>query len=128
QIEVWPGRESSEAEVPAEALRLKGTLSADKAERIRHVIRRKWLARHTVPEKRPLDRKELQAMEQLPHVARIVPSVFVAGRVYYDERPGEQVYGYAADQQDQAMRDRLVAGEYFTSESAREVLVHEFLL
>jgi putative ABC transport system permease protein len=125
QIEVYPGRGSPEERVPKEKLKIEGTMSAEKRERIKQAIIREWNRSQHRPTV-PIDGKMLRTLERLPHVAAVEPEVAQGATLLWEGQVvNGQVRGMSARHEDVA--ELVVAGRPFADNSSREILIHEYL-
>jgi putative ABC transport system permease protein len=125
QIEVYPGQGRPESRIPKDKLDIDPSLSADKRDRIKQAIVRQWNRSHYRP-RVPLTGEMLRTLERLPHVAAVEPDVsqrcmFLLG----DQAAVGSVWGLSTRHEDVA--ELVVAGHPFSSNSGREILIHEYL-
>jgi putative ABC transport system permease protein len=125
QIAVWPGTGVREDAIPPERLYVNAAMSAAKRERIRQAIIHRW----------PVGRREIQlrpdrvrSLADIPHVRAVVPFVQKLCQVQIQGRAPAIVLAFAAGADNLHFRNRIVAGDYFSSDRERSVVVSEYLL
>ncbi len=128
QVDVWPGYEARDGDVPAEDLKIEGAMSEAKRARLRQALLRRWRQRHPGRTYRPLTRDRVAELEALPHVERVVPRLQQDFRAVWGGRKAVDVVGLASAADNAHLRGRLVAGDFLPSDGGRDVVVHEFLL
>jgi putative ABC transport system permease protein len=126
QIDVYPVF-SSKVKVPAEKLKVEGTMSAARRQRLQQAIRRDWEEHHAPESGIRLTKERLRDLAALEHVRSVEPVNQQYGRVILKDRM-EYVHTLAARPDDKYFHNRLVAGTSFSSSSAAEVLVTELCL
>jgi len=126
RVEVYPSYSAEEADIPAEALRIEGEVSDEKRERLRQAIVLRWPREHNRP-RVVIDQPRLSQIEALPHVQRVVPSIYERGLVKRGDKTESAVaVGSVAD--DAQLAERMVAGQVFSDNDEAGVLVNEYLL
>ncbi len=128
QIEVLPNYEADPANLPPEALDVKGEMSEAKRERLRQVVLRRW--NQDKPVRRPstpLTRERIQAIATLDHVEAVAPRTPQGSQVVWNSK-NYTVFTYPTAWDNQRVLSRLVAGEGFPTPTGAWVLVHEYLL
>jgi putative ABC transport system permease protein len=124
-IEIWPQYNAPEDEVPLEAVKPQGEMSAARRKRIRKMLIRQWQQDHQ-RERTGITRERLNELIALPHVGQVIPEASAYGwAVHGNSEVQASFVGVPAD--NNVMRERVVAGEAFASNSDDGVLVHEFL-
>jgi putative ABC transport system permease protein len=127
QVLVWPRYEAREQDIPPEDLQVKGTMSDAKRARLRQAIIRRWQAHGGRPRRAALlTRERVGALSALPHVESVVPPRQPC-RATLDSK-NRDVLSLAATADNDTLRDRLVAGEYFSSDDGHSAVVGEYLL
>jgi putative ABC transport system permease protein len=127
KIQVYTSYQAEEKDVPVSELEVTGEMSDEKRERIRQAKVRRWSSRNVRKPQTPLTRERLRAIEQLEHVESVTPYIQRDGRTSLGGKT-EDILSAGAPLGDTSYAKRLVAGEYFRSVDAQEVLVSEFLL
>lgn len=127
QVSVRPGPGKVEAEMPPDALDVKGDLSDAKRARIRKALIRDWARRHNARPRVPLDRRRLGVLARLPHVESVTPFVHQPCRVTFHGKTLD-VDCFSAAPDNRPLRQRVAAGEFLPAPAGRSVVVHEFLL
>jgi putative ABC transport system permease protein len=125
QIMVWPGSGVREAAIPRETLEVHGPMSTAKRRRIRRAII------HRQPSRRgriQLNRERVQSLTKIPHVQSAVPFIKEHCRVSMKDHALGDVTCFAANADNQHFRNRIVAGDYFHSDTGHSVVVSEYLL
>jgi putative ABC transport system permease protein len=125
QIAVWPGSGVREETIPKEKLRVTGPMSYAKRQRIRRAIIHRWRKRGRGAQLTP---ERVQQIARLDHVRSVVPFIQQGVEVQMKGESPLTVLSFAASADNLHFRNRLVAGDYFTSDSERGVLVSEYLL
>jgi putative ABC transport system permease protein len=127
QIQVNSGYKAKESSIPSEELIIKGTMSEAKRERLRKAVLRWWSRRNIHHPVVPLTKERLDALEQIEHVEKLLPFVFQGCRAFLGEKNWE-VTSCASPATNTHLRARIVAGEFFESDTEEAVVVHEYLL
>jgi putative ABC transport system permease protein len=125
RIEIWPSYYPSEDEIPRDEIEPQGQMSPAKRERIRKMLVRQWQQDHQ-RERRGITRERLTELESMDHVAQVVPDVFQFGWSVLGEREAETSF-VAVPADNVVLRERVVAGSIFPTNSDEGVLIHEFL-
>jgi putative ABC transport system permease protein len=125
QVIVWPGSGVREKDIPADKLKVKGSMSEAKRERIRQAIIHRWPRKYRGVQ---LNRKRLSSLMQIRHVQRAVPLIQRRCQAAFEGHPSQAVIAFAADADNQHFRNRIVAGDYLSSDNDRSVVVSEYLL
>jgi putative ABC transport system permease protein len=121
------GLEGDRAGVPEEVVALPGELSEARRERLRDAAALRWKRRNPVKPPRPLKRESLAELAGIAHVISITPEVGGFGRAYLADQSVEvDLYGVRAGHR--RIPERIDLGSEFSSDEAREVLVHEYTL
>lgn len=123
QIEVYPKYESS----PSEKVEVPGEMSEEKRERLRQQILRQGPRDPERVEGVRLTPDQLQRLREIAHVKAVVPSVFLNGRVIFNQKV-EQVSMHSALPDHPGLRARIVAGEFLRAADGDAVVVTEYLL
>jgi putative ABC transport system permease protein len=127
RIDVRPEWGSKESDIPADELRVTGTMDDAKSARIhKALVERKTRYSGGGP-RTPLTRERLQALAGIEHVASVVPSIGLFGWATFNGHT-EPSGASSAVPENAAMRRRVVAGRFFDAADERAVLVNEFLL
>ena len=125
RITLWGGV-SSEPEVPAAELEVKGDMDDAKRERLQSVLRRRLAWKYGRP-KSPLTLERLKELARLDHVVSVFPDLYAAGRVILDKKAEDvQCTGIPADESH--YRNRLIAGDFLPNNEGKGVVVNEYLL
>jgi putative ABC transport system permease protein len=125
QIMVWPGSGVREADIPPDRLRVSGPMSEAKRLRLKRAIIHRWPDRARGIQ---LNQRRVEALARLPHVESVVPLVQKYCQVSLNGSPPLTVIAFAANADNPHFRNRIVAGDYFYSDTGREVVVSEYLL
>ena len=109
--------------IPPDVLAVPGEMSDARRERLRKAIINRWSG-----EEPPvwLNSAALAEIAALPHVEAAVPHVRLHAHILHAEH-AEQSYCASAALREDGVAGRVVAGRLFSSDSADEVLVHEYL-
>ena len=126
-IEVWPGHRAAKATIPEAELAVKGDMSEAKRERLRDAIIRRWNWQHLRRTAASLTPERIKAIAAIEHVTAVLPYTHESCRATFADR-SEEVVSFAASPENRQLRDRLVAGHYFTADTEHSVLVHEYVL
>jgi putative ABC transport system permease protein len=127
KISVNPAYKADESEVPPKELKVQGTMSDEKRERIRHALLRRWSRFNVRKPRVPLTQERMNDVREIPHVQAVVPFVTLDGTAKLGEKMEEVRLGGGSMENENYHR-RLVAGEYLPGEDSRFALVSEFLL
>jgi putative ABC transport system permease protein len=128
QVIVWPNTVVREADIPEKELYVQGDMSDAKKARLRQSIIRRYNQRGAAPRHTTyLTEDKVEALKRIDHVRDVRPFVSVAYQIEFDQHQRTALGVSVATDDDQFER-RLVAGETFTSDSAKELLVSEYLL
>jgi putative ABC transport system permease protein len=125
QVMVWPGSGVRVHEIPAKDLRVTGSMSAAKRERLRQAKIHRW------PYKRrgvQLNAERVQALARIPHVRAVSPLMQRKCTVSLAGKQRQKVLCFAANADSQHFRNRIVAGAYLPSDTGRTAVVSEYLL
>lgn len=79
QIHVTPNYQFGQAEVPEGAIQIDGKMSQDRHDRIYKILEREWKSEHRARKTFELDSKQLDVLEQMPHVSEVIPRSWVTG-------------------------------------------------
>jgi putative ABC transport system permease protein len=107
-IQIHPGYGRG-ADVPEEALRVEGPMSAERRQRLREALAERWRRRNTSGPQVRLTPERLEQLRLLRHVESVRPVIQVYGRAVLGKR-SEDVTLTAADFGSDRLRNRLVAG------------------
>jgi putative ABC transport system permease protein len=124
QIVVLPGSGVREDTIPPETLRVEGPMSYAKRQRIRQAKIHRYKERRGVQ----LDQDRVRALARVPHVKSVMPFLHKNVGVQMKSKQPLNVLCFGASADNQHFRNRIVAGDYFTSDHERGVLVSEYLL
>jgi putative ABC transport system permease protein len=123
----YRGLEGDRAGVPPEVLELAGDLSEERRERLRDIAAQRWKRRNPTTPPKPLTAKSLEELAAIEHVVSVTPDVSGVGRLNLTDQSVEaDFYGVRADHR--RLPERIDLGRGFTSDDAREALVHEYAL
>ena len=132
QVTVFPaseGTDDSYEGVPAEIFNIEGSMSEVKRERIRKLHTQRWKRRNTQPAPKPLTPERVEQLRRLPHVIDAIPELDEFGRAYLEaNKQSSDAHVYGASSEYAHFEHRLEVGQRFSSSSAKECLVHEYLL
>lgn len=123
------GYEDNYDGVPKDVLEMPGEMSEAKRERLRKLHVAQWKRRNTRPAPKPLTRERLEQLRQLPHVVSVIPELSEFGRAFLgptQQMQAVNLYGVPGDFK--RIVERIDQGQRFSSENAKECLVHEYLL
>lgn len=125
-IDVWPAWALKADSVPAEALEVKGDMSAERRGRLRGAIVAHWTRAREGPSVL-LDPQRLEALAALPHVEAVVPNADLRAWLLLDGKaePGNCA---GASSESKAVRERLIVGAPLTSDDEHAAVVSEYLL
>jgi putative ABC transport system permease protein len=127
QIDVRPGWESAEADLPAAELRVQGEMSDARRKRIREALVGRKLRFRPGGPRVPLTRDRLRAVAGIEHVEAVVPSVHLNGWAVLG-RQAVRADAVSAKPDHAGLRKRVLAGRFFDAADERSALVSEFLL
>jgi putative ABC transport system permease protein len=106
-----------------------GQMSEAKRRRIkRAILNRRRPHPRSGRKTRILDEKTLAAFRDLPHVTEVKPIIIERYDVQYEDNSSSAVMSYAVSAKNERYNKRLIAGSFFSSDEAHEVVVHEYLL
>jgi putative ABC transport system permease protein len=125
QIAVWPGSGVREETIPKEELEVTGPMSYAKRQRIRRAIVHRWPERGRGAQLTP---ERVRQIARLDHVRSVVPFIRQRVDVRMKGQLPRTVHSFAASADNLHFHNRLVAGDYFSSDSEEGVLVSEYLL
>jgi putative ABC transport system permease protein len=158
QIMVWPGSGVRESEIPEEKLVVRGAMSAAKRQRIRQAIIHRWPIRRgrQLNQERVRALKQIPHVQEVTPLVEATCQVLLvdekqealgpalaAGLAGLAGTPGGSVPAaaaldtvrlprtvtcFAANADNQHFHNRLVAGEFLTSDAGYRVVVSEYLL
>jgi putative ABC transport system permease protein len=125
-IDVWPAWWARAEDMPAEAVEVKGDMSAERRGRLRQALAAQRSQERGGP-LAPLDRPRLEAIAALPHVEAVVPDAQFRGWLLLDGKaePGDCA---GALPESRAVRARLIAGAPPATDDERTAVVSEYLL
>jgi putative ABC transport system permease protein len=127
RIDVHPKPPEGTTQPPAHMLKLSGTMSAARRQRLRQEITRRWQMHNASTAPVRLTRVQLAKIAGLDHVRSIKPAFFQDARVYLDGK-AERAVIVAALPDDDQLPPQLVAGQFLPDAGSRAVVVSEFLL
>ncbi len=125
QIEVYTSWDFAEQEVPEEELEVHGEVDEAMRLRIREMLFRRWQFKHA-GERVGLTRERIESIESLQHVQSVHPDA----EIYVQLMQGQnelQARGMAVAVGDEVLRERLLAGKAFESDSDQSILLNEFV-
>jgi putative ABC transport system permease protein len=125
QIMVWPGTGVQEKDIPPEKLVIPEPMSEAKRQRIRQAKIRRWKERKRGIQ---LNKERLRKIQDFPHVETAVPLIKKPCLVLKEGQKPRSVLAFAANADNPHFRNRILAGEYFHSDTGRAVVVSEFLV
>lgn len=105
-----------------------GTMSDAKRARLRRALARQRDDRGARMPKAKLDRAGLDRLAALPHVERVVPLFMHRGTAGVEGLGAPCEAWFSSADPDASYRARIIAGRPLAGDSAREAVVHEFLL
>jgi putative ABC transport system permease protein len=127
RIDVRPGWEQRESDLPAQDLQVKGRLSDPRRERIRTALVNRRLAFSPGGPRVTLNQQRLHELGAFEHVVAVKPIVQLYGWAAIGGQTG-RADAVSADLDDDVLRKRLVAGRFFETSGEASALVTEFLL
>lgn len=125
QIEVWSRWGVDEAEIPEEELEVAGEVDEAMRSRIRGMLVRRWQNEHG-GERVGLTRERIEKIEAIEHVESVHPGP----DVYVELVQGEnelQAHGMSVAAGDEVLRERILVGKAFESDSDETILLSEFV-
>jgi putative ABC transport system permease protein len=127
QIDVRPGWESKETDIPEAELRVQGEMSEARRKRIREaLVGRKQFFRPGGPRVR-LTRDRLRELAKIEHVEAVVPTVRFNGWAVLGSQAA-RADAVSAKPDHAGLRKRVIAGRFFDAPDERAAVVSEFLL
>ncbi len=133
QITVFPSGDDMPDDnydgVPADILDIKGSMSSAKSERIRKLRASRWKRQNMPSTPKPLTPERLAILGRISHVVDVSPVLDEYGRAFPIDGPKDtdaRIYGVSSSYP--RLTRRLEVGQGFSSDDARECLVHEYLL
>lgn len=127
QISVTPSYEQPERTIPAADIAVHGSMSDAKRERIRTRLIWEYNRRHPHGPRVLLTVERLRHLRALDHVERVVPYLQRGARASLEDKPTRStLVGAISDTE--LFRDRLLAGDFFTSDQEKSAIVGEYLL
>jgi putative ABC transport system permease protein len=127
RIDVRPGWEQRENDIPPEELKVKGRLSDARRERLRKALVSHRLMFAPSGPRVALNQQRLRSLAAFEHVRAVNPVVQLHGWAAVGGQSG-RADAVSADLDDEMLRKRLVAGRFFESTNEPSALVTEFLL
>jgi putative ABC transport system permease protein len=127
KIRIYTRNRATEDDVPEEELQIKGRMSEARRDRLRQALIRRWYGKRKGTTTAVLTPERLEEIAGLPHVEAVVPDTWLNCRALFDGQRSF-VTGMAATPDDQMLRERLVAGTFFSSPTGRNIIIHEYLL
>ncbi|MHB1425316.1 MAG: ABC transporter permease [Gemmataceae bacterium] len=128
RINVWQGRRNVEQDVPAAEIKVPGEMSAERRERLRQVLVRRWPGKPKQDLSTRITPERLNELAALDHVAAVVPSLRWSGvRVRFNQNV-QRASAASAEPDDPYFRARVVAGEFFRANQPNSAMVSEYLL
>jgi putative ABC transport system permease protein len=125
RIEVWPGNQTPESEIPTKEIEVAGEMTAEKRARIRKALIDKWQREHA-RNNGGITRERLRELESLPHVVKVIPDIVEPCWATLGRQEQQSSFmGLPAD--DAILPERIIAGQLFASDGDTGILVHEFL-
>ncbi len=131
QIEVFPDYQAVDLDteqVPPEVLAIEGNMSPAKRARLRELRIKRWRQRQGLTAPKPLTQEVIASVACLPHVAKVTPDLHEPGRALKNDRWVLLDRVAAVPLDDPRLAERLVRGRTFTSSTAAEALIHEYVL
>ena len=119
--------EADSADVPAETLDVKGIMTPARRRRLRQAIISRWNREHFARPEALLTEMQMRDLRRIRHVRAIIPASRETGRAALDGRRQLAVMA-SADTGEAGLRQRIVAGQLYTSPSERSAVVHEHLV
>jgi putative ABC transport system permease protein len=126
-VEVYSGGRSGQAGIPKDQAVINGTMSEAKRERLRQAQIHRWTRQHGSEPNVALTPRLLRELEDINHVASVVPYIEQQGRATFGDKAAD-VTCSAAPPGDPQFADRIVAGRFFNAADDRAVVVSEYLL
>lgn len=127
QIDVRPNYQPSRSKQDEDKTEVKGIMSEEKRKRLRREILQREQQKPQQTTSVLLTPDRLQQLRDIPHVASVIPSVDLHGRVILNGQ-GEDVYVHSAPENHAHLRKRIVAGAFLPSDTGNDVVVTEYLL
>jgi putative ABC transport system permease protein len=128
KIEVRAGYGKVEERIPPDEVAVKGDVSEAKRRRLHDRLVQAWIARKGYPPTTPLNTQRLEEIRHWPHVASVTPLYADWGAISLDGKKEDVQTVSATAGRERRMRQRLVAGDWFTADDKRSVVVSEYLL
>lgn len=107
-LEAFPGYGRA-GSVPEEELRVEGSVSAERRQRLRDALVERWQRRHATGPSVRLTPERIEELRKLDHVESVRPMVQIYGRAVWGKH-AEDVYMTAADFRNDRLSGRLIAG------------------
>ena len=128
KIEIHAGYGKIEERIPPQELVVHGDMSEAKRRRLRARLVQAWIARHGYPPTTPLTMERIAEIRTWPHVVSVTPLYTDWGRASLDGKSQDVETVSATAGPERRMRYRLAAGDWFTADDERSVVVSEYLL
>lgn len=113
---------------PADVV-IEGEMEEDRRERLRRAaINRRQIRQWSGRRVNQIDDATIDQLSKLEHVESIQPVIVERYEVTVGEFDTPASLSYGVDVSRQRYSDRVIAGSYFSGESANEVLLHEYML
>lgn len=113
---------------PADVV-IEGEMQEDRRERLRRAaINRRQIRQWSGRRINEIDDATIAELSKLEHVESIQPVIVERYEVKVGEFDTPASLSYGVDVSRQRYSDRVIAGSYFSGESANEVLLHEYML
>ncbi len=112
-------------EPPDGAIVVEGEMSDERRERLREALTDRWKRDHADESHWTISLQDIEALEKIPHVKRVIPGNHLECRVNLGETELAANL-FSCDTNSRRLSDRLIAGKMLPAEASDEVLISEF--
>jgi putative ABC transport system permease protein len=127
QIDVMPSYQSPLAADAEAKIEVKGVMSDERRQRLRHEMGRRALRDQPRAAAVTLTPERLKQLQAIPHVKAVVPAVELHGRAVFNHQ-AEDIFAHSAPPDHKLLRGRVVAGTFLESTRGDAAVVTEYLL
>lgn len=123
QIHGSPDHEFGQADVPDDAIQVKGDMSEKRRKRISKVLQQEWKSENRTRKTYGIDSNQLDAVELMPHVSEVIPNSWITGVLSQD---GVSCFGgVEGTSLIGDLKDRIVAGSLPSTVQPDEALIDD---
>ncbi|MEK7484176.1 MAG: FtsX-like permease family protein [Planctomycetota bacterium] len=129
QVIVIPGFGKSMSKKEIEQVQWSEEIPPEKRERLNRAMS---LRKHRGPSQQfytvPISAEVLEEVEKFPSVDLIEPVCQDSYQIILGKQQKDRILGMGLSERNQTFKERILFGRYFTNSTAKEVLLHEYLL